>query len=546
MRKLTLVPLLCMLSVVSWAQGIEPDVPDVNVPAEVLDMASIVITEAEFGIPREAAAASFSHEVPLPELETVTIKEPVFASRLPGTGITFPKQGGDRSIVSEMMLGTGSQSHVYGEVFLYTMRGLPTFELNFNHDSLEWYRDQSVGSFYYKRDDSVDGTLKATIGKLGVEAAAGYADREIGLQSNSSYDIRIHRAVSTIFTADYMVTEYFQVSGAPELKLASVQLKGASSKRMSELSAAIDISGELLFETMKFGLTSGYSFRTLVESPDPAINLTNHRLAADLTLGIKLPFSDLYVDGHGGWLYSTALGHQFPFSLGLAGAPFEFMSFDLRGGYAADELDAHDIFEAFEFANLPDTVTDNYAWNGSLDTYFTLLDVISVEVGLGLAWNNSLPYFAPYDPADPSASLVEGFFPLTFKNVLSVEPEIFLGWDVGSDFVLQLGWSAMFFGDTALVPTNTIIFDGSGRGSSGRFGAGFSVRLLMGPPNPDIQLPYFDLNGYYRVTDNFKIMAAVTDVLAPLIGLSTGGSRYSWQPYEEPGLQADFGLQINL
>ena len=537
--------LLFLAALCIWSQDIEPEIPDIQIPPAVLEMGPITVSDTEYGIPTESGTSLFTIDVPLPEIVTLKVSEPVIRTKIEGTEITFPELPRETALATETLFGIGTHNQILTDITLLTLSERPTVSFDFSHDFLDWFSTAREGSAYYRRIDRVGGILKTSFKTMlegaTLDAHTSFLDSAFGLQSNQNIDERINRAIGLDFSADYVYGDMFKFTGKPKVLLTAVEFKGTSYNNIYEVYSGIDLSGEIIFEYLKIGLTTDYAYRTLLQSTAESVALNLHRVSTVLLLDWQLPF-DLYLSGNGGWFYNSDMNHKFPFMLDISGTPVDYFSFSLRGGFQVEEinlqdiLEYHELIDYHELMDYPVSLQDNQRWFAEFDAELEIIPGLWTQAGFNVAWNSAYPY--------PEKVNARGLFPISQNTVVTLEPELVFGWNISKSVALNLGWWSTFFTDVPvpLVPYNLLAFDGYVNSHGNVYGIEYSLRFLLGP-NRDIQLPYFDLEGFYRFTDNVKVIVKVDDLLAPL---HINSPRYLWNPYLDVGIRAGLQVQMNM
>ena len=556
-RILIFVFILCLLP--GFGQDLAPDTPEIIIPDTLLIIETPELLNPELGIPLDESLLEAVGEVMLPRIDDFPVQEPRVLQKIPGTDITFPPAERETSLTAESVLGAGTRNHIMSRILLYKLGDHPTMELDFLHEALDGFSLHPPGSSFYSRTEELTGELALSTEDLEMDADGSYREFERGLQGQSEYDAQIYRNVRAALTGTFQGDEIYRLRVEPEFRVASLIWKGVDPERFSELLASGSIVGELFFEKVRLGLSGSYGYRTLLEHPAGDWDYTLHRIDTRLSLGITLP-RDLRIDASGGWYYSADVGHLFPFSFGFGGTPFNFLTFSLSGGYRARGVDMADLLERFPVMSPPEELRDDHGWFGKLDGRFNLSGGSFIRTGIVVGWNSGFPRAGGFDSES-------GFFDVLQEELITVEPEAEITWQVSSRTALNLGWQGLFYSGSSLMPQNRFFFEVGGDfrkrsaeaadddaaagdpaagvrppGESSRLGGGLSLLFLSGP-HKEPQLPELGLSGFYRITDSIKLGVEAQDLLAPFMG---GVPRWLWEPYEEPGIRFTAKVHIRL
>jgi len=522
------------------AQSLEPAVPEEKAPEKLLAPEVIPVEDIQYGIPGERGLAlSGVMQAGPPEPEPVALRDPVVRFPIPGTGITFPPEDKDKTLLTEAVLGAGIQNHIYGKILLLKPGERPNLSLMFEHEAL----DSSTGSillaeeptpFFYHREDTITGDVGLLAGPLTLDLEGSFLEKERGLQKESQpYKSRILRSTSATINTTYKLKDRLRFTAIPETTFTTVLDRGEEPRvPITEYLLGGVLKGELLFEKAKAGLEARYLYRTPKDL---------HRVGVTLFGNINLSI-DYSLYGSAGWLFTSDEGHlfPFPFTVGFTASPISSLTADIRGGYRNREHNLADLSAKYEFMDIPDEIEikDNPGWYGGLSLKQLLWKGAYLKSGIMVAQNKALPYPGAYNEDI-------GFFTIDQGEVLSIEPEAEFGWNLRDILDIHAGWKALFPLNNLFLPENIITLEVDARSRSKAFGGGISSSFLTGEThkgeNERIQLPYLDLNGFYRFTKNIRAIAEASDLLS-LFTPET--PRYLWKPYKDFGFLVTIRLQI--
>jgi hypothetical protein len=362
---------------------------------ETLD---VILPEEEEELALEHDILTAEREVPLPEEGIMEVKEPVPAVTLPdldsGTGIT------DSSFVAEALLGAGSANNILSQISFYKLGIDPKYKLLFYHEMLDGFDFHDAGTGYNLREDSLEGSIKGSTGKLGFGISGNYYEAERGLQGRGDYFSHISRFIDGTGFMDFNPTDSVILSSELTGTFTSMSLTGTTVPEIDlpypplEMTGSVTMGAEFLFDTFHCGVDSIYKYRNLVDGEDFEL----HRILARAYVGIELPLTFM-LESDVGYFYSSDGLWIIPFTVGLSGNPMESFSFHFTGGYRREEYDFFTLWRDFLYTGFTESAAsqirgypDNHGWFGeglvklNIDNFFIL------SLGSSLS-SNSLIHF---------------------------------------------------------------------------------------------------------------------------------------------------------
>ena len=523
----------CLLRLPS--QDIEPVEPDVLLPEELLKIELPEPVGVDAGIPLEEELSTDLEGPLFAEPENPVIREPELALSLPnpivlGVGVVFPAE---RALSAEVFFGAGSRNHINGRVHLYQLGSRPTFELDFGHDAIDGFGANPPGSSHYMRVDELEGRLGIEMGPLHVDGAGTFHEAENGLQEESSYGAMVRRTAGAEAAVKYRSDGIARLTVTPGIQLTTLLWKGEEPDVFTEVVGSADLLGELVFEKFRLGLTGSYTYRDMIDRPDRDWDYFLHRVSAGLVGTVNLP-QELWLEARSSWFYSQDVSHLFPFSLRFGGRPAGWLVFSLGGGYRVQQMDLHYLLSNLPFLYPPQELVDNHGWFGSWESRIQWSAESFLEANAVLGWNSNVPL--PTKRHEES-----GLFPLEQEAAVTLEPEVRVVWSVSPGLSLRVGWEGMLFLDDSRIPFHGVLLETSAITRSGNAGGTLALRMDSGPER-DLQAPDIGLSGFYRFNEDVRVIAEISDILFPFLG----GPRYSWKPFQEPGIRFTTGIHIRL
>jgi hypothetical protein len=531
------------------AQELNPAEPDIVLPEVVLRIEDLSVEQVQGALPGGEELPAPEREVPLPGVEQLQVAEPALPfGALGEAGDTLPAEQA-YFLAAQAVLGAGSMSHVYSMISLNKVVEEPRFKLKFLHEMLDGFGGQSPGSGFHLRQDSLEGGIKQSFPALSLSAEGGVQDYEQGLQNLSpgdQYVSEVSRQGWAQGETEIPLGGLFSLGAKLEGSFASQLLTGPDSLELTELRAAPGLSLQYHQGPLRLTLEGSYAYRTLLDRPGQLL----HRAGTSLALAAEL--SDRYrLEAQAGYLWSSALGNLFPFSLTLAGTPFAFLAFQAGGGYRVQEVDARSILNDYPLAELPGALLyDNHGWFGDLGLSFTLGRNLSLQLRALLAWNSALPVPERLDPAIDEGLGPLGLFPVSQQAATTLSTEAHLRWNLSTTTALSAGLDSELMYRSRFTPLHTGTVEFEATDAAARWGGSASLGFNVGFPPEEVTpanrlsllLPLLGLRLFYNPADTISLVGEVDDLLYPFLD----GPRYSWYPFQAPGLRGILKVQINL
>ncbi len=547
MKKTAIALLLSLSVLVLGAQendpSVEPEEPDIVLPEVILRIQDFSVEEVEAGLPGEEGLLAPQRSIPLPEAEELDIEEPELPFSV-SEGRDLLPAGGGSSLSAQVILGAGTLSHLYSQIALNRIGEEPRFKLKFLHETLDGLAGEDPGSGYDIREDRLEGGIKTHLGRLSLETNGVLDDREQGLQNNSiSYSSRVLRRGVAELNLGLPVGERFTLSAGLDSSFATQLLTAPSPEEATELLAGPLFKAELLYSSLRLGFQGRYTYRNLRGEGE-----TLHRLGAGLLFAADF-LSDYHFEAEAGWYWNSDLGNFFPFSLTLSGTPFSTVSFRASGGYRVQELNYRDLLTGYPLVDITDVrlpsgrLEDNHGWFTDLGLSFTLTRNLSLQARALLAWNSGLlePQRLPGD----SGLNANGLFPISQEQEVSLGTEARLRLNLGPLVALSAGLQTEFLERSRFTPLHTGSVAIEGATADSRWGGKAGLDFVVGYPSEETEvslMPLLSVSGFHNINDTIALVVEVDDLLYP----AADGLRYTWYPYEAPGLRGTFKVQINL
>jgi hypothetical protein len=538
----------------------EPADPDIVLPSVLLEIEDLSIETIDAILPEdEDELLPPEREVPLPDEETLEVKEPAPEVGLPEFDITQPLAG--TSFAAEAILGAGFVNHILSEISFYKLGESPRYKLLFSHEMLDGFDFHEAGTGFNSRVDSLETSIKGTAATVDIEAAGSFYEEEQGLQDQSDfYFSHIVRLIDGTTLFSMMPLDILKIYTDFKGSLTSMSLTGAAppafdvSYPPAEVIAGGTLGGELMFESVTFGISVGYTYRNILGSD--AFEL--HRLHAQAALGLELPLT-FALNGNVGYFYNTDIPWLVPFDIGLSANPGKVFSFQVTGGYRVQENDLYTLWRDYPYSGFPETLSgysslpDNHGWFGEGNLTINLTNTYIISLGLALSTNSLLYWYNPYAPyeagaGEPDELVVEpdpvtGLFPLTpVSDILKTTGEAGLRINIAQWLYLNMeARGFLLSGETTELAWMEALFEGISSDENGNFGGSFSLLLKTDFIN-EFALPEFDIALFYKISDNIKIIGEGYDLLYPFLE----NGRILRGPYVSPGIRGTLKVHITF
>ena len=199
------------------------------------------------------------------------------------------------------------------------------------------------------------------------------------------------------------------------------------------------------------------------------------------------------------------------------------------------EYNLEDIFKEYPLGGVPSILEDNYGWFFDVRSNWIPFQGWIVDAGLQFMDNKSIPNFS--ETLDPAT----GLFPFFQDDIQRLTADVGVRWIISDSFSARAGFEAEILDKPEFYPANRLTLDFDMVEKRGKYGGGASVDFTAGV-NDFLQVPLFDINGFYRINDYIRLVAEAEDLLYPLLD----EPRYSWYPYVDPGLNFKVKVHINF
>jgi hypothetical protein len=512
-----------------FAQDMEPEEPEIILPRVVLEIEDLSVEKIHTGLPEEPEQPLQLREYPLPELGELEIEESSFKISAPEEGKPALEEG-KKDLIADVTLGAGIPNHFIGNISLYKFGELPEGKLLFNHEMLDGIGNNPPGSGYHMREESLEGMVRFDIGKAQIKTDGDFIDLERGLQGNGSFFSTINRSLTGDISLQYGISDRFILRSRVDGSVYSQLLTGTSSRQINELSFSPEVTGELQMDNWHLGITPKLSYRNVLEKD--GLLATRFQLRGDFGIDISERYR---LDAQASWFYSDASGHLFPFYLGLTATPTDLFMFRVNAGYKLLQYNLKDVFSAYQFASVPDTLLDNHGWFFDLMSRLFITDKWMLNAELSFMDNSGM--LTVGESIDP----VTGLFNPYQVKALSLNASLGAHWNITEGITARFDAAAELLDRPKLHPQYRFGARLDATQPAGKYGGGVSSALLLGE-HDYVQAPLVDLYGFYRPADFIKLQLEINDLLLPIINMQ----RYSFYPYIDEGFRITVKTQFNF
>jgi hypothetical protein len=526
--KRILLPLLVLAALSAGAETLpEPTGPgDLVLPPIVLEVEDLAAVRVEARLPPEEELVPPDRRFPLPEPGSLPIGEP----SLPSASVTGAAASGPApAIATRAEIGAGVLRDVTAAVSL-SSKGDPGLEVSFRHDSLDGFGGHLPGSGFDLRDDQLSAAV--TLAPWGTDLAieGTWREQSRGLQGLAgSYEAFTVRSVAAGVSIGGDLLPWLALAGSLDVATDELVLAGPLPSRISETGVAPSVSATASLGAWTLGLAARYAFHAGTLIADPFED--GHRFRTDLSVA---------VEAAPGWLLDAAVGWHWtgegmsvvPFHIGLTGTPLPFLTFALRGGYRAVEIDLGDVLAANALL-LPAATVDSAGWFGSLDLTLGTGGAVSATASLSYAQESAM--LDAIGTADPGT----GLYPVVQRATDGLTLTAGLRWSIAPWLTLNASLAANLPDRPWYEPAGALDVALTALESSGRMGATLSAAGEAG--SAGVPLPRVDLGGFLRVSPAVRLRLDASDLFAPL-----AGPRIELGAFERPGLRVVGTVQLEF
>jgi hypothetical protein len=522
----------------------EPADPGLVLPTIVLEIEDLSIETIEAVLPEEEELLPPERKVPLPAEEIMEVEEPSPDVTLPDYDGTI--QQSSSSFVAEVLLGAGSVNNILSQISFYKLGESPRYKLLFLHEMLDGFsyidsegglafRDGGTGFNY--RVDSLDGSFRWITSNIETTFEGNFYELEQGLQDRADYYSLINRFLSGSADISFLPFEVLALHSMVGLDYSSLSLTGDIVPDVgvhyppTEILMSAAIGTDFLFDTVKLGLDTRYTYRTVTDGPD----FEFHRFLANVYCGIELPNS-FALNGSAGYFFSPDEPWLIPFELSITGNPVKLLSLRFAGGYRIEEYDLRYVWKELEYMGLPSALSDNHGW--FFDAQVKLNADNNIIISLGSSFSTNTIHLSHSDTTDPSTGL---FSLILDDDIQKLTTETGVRWNAATWFYLNAKGSGVFLWEPGFTPFVEALIEGVGTDENGKYGGQFSF-LFESDFETEMEIPIFDIAIFFKIADNVKLIGEGHDLFYPLLE----EERYVREPYTSPGIRGTLKVHITF
>ncbi len=506
------------------AAQVQPEEPDLELPAVVLEYDAIQREDLEVVLPGEDFIALPELSAQLPQAERLDIGSGVLDVPIPAQ--PEPDGIGATRFFSEGVIGGGSDNHLIGDIALYKRGDLPLFQFRFSHEGIDGYGDNSPGEGYFDRREELSGGIELGAAVHSLRLNGEYLEKETGLQDFPGAVSVIHRFLSSSGEYRYDPDPPFSLS----LRLnghSGSQYIGAQER---ERELYIDSLGTAAYEWERFllGAAAEYSYQ---EAPaDQALQQGKVYLEAAF-YGNRFD-----INGNAGLHWDEANQFLVPWNLRLEGAAGEKWQYRLEGGYLVDDNLYRELWDRYSLLDTGDMLDITRGWNASL--YLGFRAGNRLRLGCEAGWSSLSGVPLPVDL--DSRDAVSGLFPFTLGETEEVELQTSAVFSFTEALELRGSWHGLLLYDAdrfdpAHMITAALSYEHREKG----FGAGLNGEYRLEPAD---SLPLIGASLQYRISEGIQLVLDGADLLGPFYE----DGRPWWGEYETRGLHITLKTEISL
>jgi hypothetical protein len=509
----------------------EPTGPgDLVLPPIVLEVEDLSEVRIEARLPPEEDLLPPDRRFPLPQPGALAIVEPSLPPAI-GSAAGQPAGNAGSPLATRAALGVGTLRGMSAGVEL-SAAGTPGLGVSFTHESLDGFAGNPPGSGFDLRDDRLSAEVVLNPGELDLDIEGIWHDSARGLQGiggTGGYTSVTARTIGGSVSLSGRPLSWLTLGCGLEVANDELILAGTTPRAITELGVSPSLSGTAVFGRWTLDVSARYEFHAGDLIPDPFVN--GHRFRTDLTGGVELA-PGWQLEAGVGWHWTGEGMSTAPFHLGLSGAPLEFLTFTLRGGYQAVPVDLTDVLAAHPLL-LPDATGDSEGWFGALDLTLGVGKAVSATAGLSYASESGML------DANGTADADTGLYTVFQRAVDRLTLTAGLRWSITAWLTLNASLAVNLPDRPWYEPLGTLNVELTALEEAGRMGATLSAASEAG--SAGIPLPRLDLGGFFRVSPAVRLRLDASDLLGPL-----AGPRIELGAYERPGLRVIGTVQVEF
>jgi len=506
------------------AEQVQPEEPDLELPAVVLEYTAIQREDLEVVLPGEDFIALPELAAQLPQAERMGIGSGALDVPVPAQ--PEPESIGATRFFSEGVIGGGTDNHLIGDIALYKRGDLPLFQFRFSHEGIDGYGDNSPGEGYFDRREELSGGLELGTSDHSLRLDGDYLEKETGLQDFTGAVSVIHRFLSSSGEYRYKPGSPFSMTLSLDGHSGS-QYIGAQER---ERELYLDSRGAAAYEWERFLLGAGAEYSYQEAPADRTLQ------QGELYLETAFYGNRFDIGGKAGLHWDEENQFLFPWNLRLEGAAGEKWQYRLEGGYLVRDVLYRDLWDHYSLLAAGDMINVTRGWDASLYLGFTAGS--RLRLGCEAGWSRLSGVPLPVDLDNRDA--VSGLFLFTLGETEDVELETSAVFSFSETLELKGSWTGLLLYDTERFdPAHRIAaalsYEHRGKG----FGAGLNGEYRLEPAD---SLPIIGAYLQYRLSDGIQLVLDGSDLLGPFYE----DGRPWWGEYESRGFHITLKTEISL
>ena len=533
MRAIVTLVLLLAVAGMAAAQEGEPEEPELVLPAPILSVQDVGVEGIEAGIPPEEDLLPPERSAPLPESNELEIREPGI-TLAPPRGEAVGEEAEGVAFFAEGQVGAGTLHQLVTELSIYRPGKDPGFKLSATYDMRDGLGGQAAGAGFHRKTAGIEGRLEVAAGAMGLEVVGTFDDRDTGLQGQSVYGSRVQRSTHIQVTGRYGLGALVGLSATLDGEATTLLLtRDAPDTPTSATDYRLrpTLGGELRTGPFRAALELGYGLTVGTQAGVEAT--ATHRFSPRLVLGLDLPLH-LAAQASVGWHGRVGAPGAVPFSLEISGNPVDPLWLRLAGGYRVAVQDRADAVAALPWSLPVTPADDERGWYGGGTVRVTVMGRLILSGGVQVSATQGAATLAATQEAD-------GLYTVVSADLTRLGANAGLLWDIVPGVSTRLEYHREFLGRRWFEPTDVVLLGANASLAKGRVELYLEGRFAL-VPEIGVQIPLIDAGGSVRLTPNLRMVADVTDLLAPL----TGAPRAGIGPFVEPGFGASVRLLVSL
>ena len=513
-----------------YAEDLEPDTPDMELPPMSLELEDLLQEEMETVLPEQQFTPDLDLETELPgppEIEIpLSVADLDLELQADAENETTAREKSG-SVYSNGRIGLGNTNRILGDLAIYKLGPEPHFQMQFIHERFDGYHFRERGSGFFRRFNLISGGISYRPESFLLDADAAFHENNDGLQGVGSYNSVLHRSIGGDVSFRYYPGDVVTLGADFGGMYTQETLSGETPVNGYEVALGPALLGAFLIDPVTISLEWEYAFRFITGVP-AALHGVNGTLGVDVTLGENWVFGgSVGIDWH------NQKQIQVPFALYLRRGMNEAFDITLRGGYETKLLRYGDLWVENHFYSLSGIYPEISRWFAFADVDWDVLPLLTLTAMADYSHFDRSVY--PSTGPEPETGML--LITNTAADLLTFRTG--LRWETLDWLSLRSFWKGSFLDVSPLQPSHTVGFTLVLNSQNDVWRGEVQAEL---PVYSQLQMPLLGFSVTFAPDIGVEFTLSGSDLLSPAMS----ENRTEWGYYETPGLNIMLAAGISL